>query len=1102
MAGLILTAAYMATTEGMIVAFAINTVASMIVSKIFAPDTPNSSQQAQPNPGNPQQLSPAGDNKLPVVYGTGYVGGIVTDVSITNDNQTLYWVFTLSEVTNTENGGTPDTFSFGNIYWGGKLCIFDTSDLTNVTGLKDESTGVIQDINGYMNIYLYKNGSNQPVNTTSTAIQVMQQSGLVYTWDSSKLMSNSVFAIVRLKYNSDRNLTGLNQTRFQITNSRTAPGDCIYDYLTSTRYGAALDTTQIDTTSITALNTYSNEVITYTPYSGGSATQKRFTFNGVVDTAQKIMPNIQMMADCCDSLIKYNEITGLWGIIVQKPAYTIAMNINDSNIISAIVVSPIDLSNSFNIAEVKFPDGTAKDSFASAEYDLAVIDPTLLFPNEPVNKQSVNLNLVNSSVTAQYIANRFLKAAREDLQIQLDIDYTGLQLEAGDIVTVTNTNYGWVAKLFRLSKVTEKFSDSGQILATLNLMEYNPSVYDDYSVTQFTPAPNTGIGSATAFGVVPTPTVSASYPSNAIPSIFIQVTSSSAGITQYAEVWYSAYQYPTASQLIFGGTTIINANGNPYSINVTMPLVELGGLPAGNYYFFSRMVNSLAKSSYSNASTVFNWKPLTFQYTNRYLAVAYADDAIGTGFTFNPRSKSYYGLANQTSNTASSVVSDYQWYLANPTFGTNKFLAYTNRTNRKFSFATDTAAYAAGTASFVPTSTTTYDPSLWSGLVDGTNIIDLDMRTGQIIGTGTTTTGAGQVSIVNTTDGQVVAALQQFLDFGGASTFTTSSVASLTIDIYGRVVGFTSIDNFYMTISQFVATSGQTVFSVTRASTYIQGQCLVFSNGALLSTSEYTDTGGSTGTVTLATGALTGTNITIISMRAISNAIFYDNVHINVLSVASNVVTWNNATMPYESIDVGDIITFANTGTPTQYTVTAINNATQQITFSTAVTGVTAGSGIYFYRAANSSYQVFSRYTDTVTNAASYTPTLWNFETGYELPFINGVAINANDYNLAGNTYTSTPNLMTGALDIIQFTGNNVTLPTGNYVNVVTYTVNGQTSYSFNSIANAFDLFMNGMLLVNGTDYTSTTSSYTLTNTPTNNTTVLQQQTFARYGAA
>ena len=58
-------------------------------------------------------------------------------------------------------------------------------------------------------------------------------------------MSNTVFAIVHLKYNADRALTGLNQTRFQITNSRKAPGDCFLDYLSSERYGAAISLANI-----------------------------------------------------------------------------------------------------------------------------------------------------------------------------------------------------------------------------------------------------------------------------------------------------------------------------------------------------------------------------------------------------------------------------------------------------------------------------------------------------------------------------------------------------------------------------------------------------------------------------------------------------------------------------------------------------------------------------------------------------------------------------------------------------------------------------------------------------------------------------------------
>jgi hypothetical protein len=55
------------------------------------------------------------------------------------------------------------------------------------------------------------------------------------------------------------------------------------------------------------------------------------------------MQNIQTMADACDCLVKYNEITGQWGVIVQSPSYTVAMALSDTNIISPIQVTPIDL---------------------------------------------------------------------------------------------------------------------------------------------------------------------------------------------------------------------------------------------------------------------------------------------------------------------------------------------------------------------------------------------------------------------------------------------------------------------------------------------------------------------------------------------------------------------------------------------------------------------------------------------------------------------------------------------------------------------------------------------------------------------------------------
>jgi len=412
-------------------AFAINMVVSAIVSKaFFTPSQSNSTEQ--PNPGNRQQIPPATDNKLPVVYGNAWLGGTIVDLSISSNNQEIYYVIALCEVTNNGN----DTITFGNVYWGGKRCVFASPTSPNVTSLLDESTGASDSaVNGKLQVFLYPNGSNSvPARGTSSAINVMSTPGLIYTWDFAKKMTNTAFAIVHVTYNSEAGLTALQQTKFNVINSRSAPGDCFLDYLTNEVYGAGIDVSQINTASLTALNTYSNQSFSYIDDNGNPTTQVRFRFDGVLDTNQNVMANIQDMASCCDCLVKYNEITGTWGVVVQSTSYSIAMALNDSNIVSTIQISPSDLASSYNIIEAKFPDSGNQDAFNVATFDLQQIAPQLLFSNEPINKETLTLSLVNNDVRAQYLAIRMLKKARDDLQVSFTINYQGIQLEAGDVV--------------------------------------------------------------------------------------------------------------------------------------------------------------------------------------------------------------------------------------------------------------------------------------------------------------------------------------------------------------------------------------------------------------------------------------------------------------------------------------------------------------------------------------------------------------------------------------------------------------------------------------------------------------------------------------------
>jgi hypothetical protein len=1083
----------------MATAFAINMVASAIISKAFAPKG-FGTNDATSNPGNPIQLPPSGDNKVPVVYGSGYVGGIITDLSITSNNQRLYYVMTLCEVTNTEPGQTPDTINFGDIYWGGKKCIFDSTDQYKVIGLLDESTGVTDaTVAGKLNIYLFRNGSSSGVNTSQTAIQIMSAGDLVYQWDSTKLMSNVAFAIVEITYSQTANLLGIQQTRFQVNNSRYNPGDCIADYLQSTRYGAALLPSQIDYTSLTALNSYSATPITYTTYTGSSAFQARFRFDGAIDTNSPVMDNIQAMASCADCLIRYNEITAKWGVIVQSPTYTVAMAIDDSRMVSSIQITPIDLSASYNIIEVKFPDGTNQDSFNTALYNLAVINPSLLYPNEPINKQTINLGLINNNARAQYIANRLLEAAREDLQIKVNINYSGLQLEAGDIVTVTNANYGWVAKLFRVAQVVEQFGSDGQITASLTLMEFNPSVFDDKNVTQFTPAPNTGIGSPLGFGVITAPTITAIQQSAAIPSFGVAVVAASTGISQYAEVWYSAFASPTDAQRIFAGTTAVRPGGNPYNPGTSMGTVTLTEIPQGDWYFFVRMVNALGSSSFSAASTVLQWRPLTFQYAGRYIAVAYADNSTGTvGFSTDPRNKAYFGLFNNTTaNPPAGGASEYTWYQASSNFGTANYLLFANRSNRKFSFDVGNAAAANQTGTFVPTNTALYDETVWSGLPDGTNFIDLDQRTGQLTRVGTTSvsSGDGLVNVTNNTNGSMVVSLERFLNFGAGVYSKTFNAATLTVDIFGRVVGFTQPDAFYFTESIFSATASQTSFSVT----HTVGNIFVFRDGVLLSTSDYTETST---TVVMNNACAAGEIVTVLNMRAVSTDAYYEPLLTQIASSGSNTVVYTDA--PYQLIEAGNVLTFANTGSPTQYTVQSINTTTKTITFTTTISGATAGLDLYRYRASAATYRPFSRVEVDLSNVSSYTPTEMTVLNGYELLFVNGVALNEIDYDLSGPTIGGFPANITGKLIFIQFAANNLGVPASNITNTVAYSTNGALSYTFPNNPLSMQLYANGALFAKGSsyDYTSTSAGYNLTAAINNNFTLLNQQTFARDGAA
>ena len=602
-------AAYIAATVGVSSAiglaainFGVRVLASYVVSSLIGnrQNTAGNDTSAQNNLGNRVQFPPATDNKLPIVYGTAFVSPAIIDALITEDQQTMFYVMALSEKTDT------GTITFGRQWWGDKELILDSTDTTKVIKWIDSSDNENTNINGNMNVYYYNNGSNSPVNTTLTAIEVLSDSAisLPYRWTSNHLMSNTAFAIVKMKYNQDAGTTGLEQFKVQLQNSLKAPGAVIGDYLANERYGCAIGTENIDLAALTALDVYSNQLITYTPVGGGTATQVRYEVNGPINTNNACLTNLQQLVDTCDSWLKWDEVNGKWSVVINQSYtdYTTYANlfvIDSSNIVGGVDVNPVDLNSTYNSIEGQFPNKKIKDQ---TDYTYIIFPAEDMSPNEPANRLVLQFPLINNSVQATYLSTRRLIQSREDLIVNFTMDYSGIQVEAGDVVRVAHEVYGWgpipsnptnLDKLFRVDQVIETKSEDGSLGARLSLVEYNNQVYENIDITDYTPATNTGIPNpawiSTPGSPVVTPVTTPTVDGQ-LGSFTVSATIPATGTVLYLDFYYGTTNVATTHKLY---RTITPNTGRAF-VNGETITITVNDLPAGTYYWSIKARNTTA----------------------------------------------------------------------------------------------------------------------------------------------------------------------------------------------------------------------------------------------------------------------------------------------------------------------------------------------------------------------------------------------------------------------------------------------------------------------------------------------------------------------------
>ena len=568
------------------------------------------------------QVTPGTQNKIPVLYGTAFFGGIITDAELSSNNQTMYYCITLAEKTGYGTDSTGSTYTFKDVYWNDQRVVFKTDGFT-LDYTVDRDGTVDTSGSGLVKIYCYAGDSESPQAPEGyTNGSLPNAYAVMPSWTANHQQESLIFAIVEVTYNREKNITSLGNLKFEIDNSLTQPGHVLFDYMNNNIYGAGINDTYIDTSSLDALNTYSADSINYQDEgTGAEVLDDRYQINGLIDTTVDVMSNIEKICNASGSWLNYDIFTGQWGVTINKTGSTVA-NFDDSNILGNIRIQGTGIENLYNSVRVEFPNRDLRDTADFIKIDIPQGDRNA---NEIDNILNISYDIINEPIQAEILGLIELKQSRVDLIIQFSADYSYINLKAGELITVTSSRTGFNNKVFRVLSISEIHDDDGALYMDITALEYDANVYSVDDLFRYTRSDATGILTIGSIGTPGTPQVT-KFERDSRPRVEIESTTPT-GIVEAMEYWVST-DYAEANDADRSYTLVATerpVGGGVFSSGTSVVL-SIDSLAGDEFYVKTRGVNAITVGPFS-APSGFVYAPE--QIPNAVTADTEIQDSLG-----------------------------------------------------------------------------------------------------------------------------------------------------------------------------------------------------------------------------------------------------------------------------------------------------------------------------------------------------------------------------------------------------------------------------------------------------------------------------------------
>jgi len=378
-------------------------------------------------------------------------------------------------------------------------------------------------------------GSDTQVADTDLVSEVSQ-------WTSAHRLQGIAYLYVRLKYDADAFPSGIPNISAEIKgkkvldfrNGSTAFSSnsalCLHDYLTDTRFGLGVPTSQIDTTSFTTVANICDEDISLS----GGGTENRYESHGIIYSNLDPMTAIDEILGSMLGILSYsNGKFHLAGGKFVSPTITL----DEDDFRGGITIqTKQSRRNLFNTVKGVFTSPSS--NWQPADYPMITSSTFISEDDGETIFGNIDLPFTTSPTMAQRIAKVVLFKNRQQMVVTAPMKLSAFKLQVGDTVTINNTRLGFSSKIFQVADWTF-ISNETDVGIDLILQETSSSVFDWNAEESEFISDNTTLPSAET---VSTPSIAVSdimraYSGIVSTVLLIKVTSGS-GTTNEIEVEY------------------------------------------------------------------------------------------------------------------------------------------------------------------------------------------------------------------------------------------------------------------------------------------------------------------------------------------------------------------------------------------------------------------------------------------------------------------------------------------------------------------------------------------------------------------------------------